>query len=124
MFETLPNLDINIKCANSLISRFPVDVDLKEILKKTKWNIETYRLAVATYRDAKTKEEKREMERLINQIKSEFKNEMSATHPKIKKLHKLSGDLAQMTRQNQFFEMTEKRKRNMEQKSKTAHQRN
>ncbi|MCD6337451.1 MAG: type II restriction endonuclease, partial [Candidatus Marinimicrobia bacterium] len=27
--ETLPNIDINIKCGNSLISRYPLDADLK-----------------------------------------------------------------------------------------------
>ncbi|MFM6195385.1 MAG: Eco57I restriction-modification methylase domain-containing protein [Planktothrix sp.] len=32
--ETLPNIDINIKCGNSLISRFPLDADLKPALKK------------------------------------------------------------------------------------------
>lgn len=30
--ETLPNIDINIKCGNSLISRFPIDSDLKSVL--------------------------------------------------------------------------------------------
>ncbi|GAJ18519.1 unnamed protein product, partial [marine sediment metagenome] len=28
--ETLPNIDINIKCGNSLISRYPLDADIKK----------------------------------------------------------------------------------------------
>ncbi|WP_449587082.1 DNA methyltransferase [Niabella ginsengisoli] len=32
--ETLPNIDINIKCGNSLVSRFALDADLKQALKK------------------------------------------------------------------------------------------
>ena len=32
--ETLPNIDINIKCGNSLVSRFAIDADLKQALKK------------------------------------------------------------------------------------------
>jgi len=38
--ETLPNIDINIKCGNSLISRFALDVDVKQVLQKQKFSIE------------------------------------------------------------------------------------
>ena len=31
--QTLPNIDINIKCGNSLISRFSLDDDLKDAFK-------------------------------------------------------------------------------------------
>jgi Alw26I/Eco31I/Esp3I family type II restriction m6 adenine DNA methyltransferase len=71
--ETLPNIDINIKCGNSLVSRFAIDADLKQALKKSKWTIDSYRIAVDTYRNAESKEQKREMERLIADIKSDFK---------------------------------------------------
>jgi len=71
--ETLPNIDINIKCGNSLVSRFAIDADLKQALKKSKWSIDSYRIAVATYREAQNKEQKREMERLISIIKSDFR---------------------------------------------------
>ncbi|RKD12488.1 type II restriction endonuclease [Pelobium manganitolerans] len=74
--ETLPNIDINIKCGNSLMSRFAIDADLKQALKKSKWTIDDYRTAVETYRNAKSKEHKREMERLISDIKSDFRSEI------------------------------------------------
>ncbi len=74
--ETLPNIDINIKCGNSLVSRFAIDADLKQALKKSKWSIDSYRIAVATYRNAESKEQKREMERLIADIKNDFKSEI------------------------------------------------
>jgi hypothetical protein len=106
--ETLPNIDINIKCGNSLISRFSLDSDLKEILKKSKFSIQSYRVAVETYRNAKSKEQKREMERLIAEIKSDFRSEITLNDPKLKKLRKLSGDLFQMTNQGQLFEMGKK----------------
>ncbi|NCU37386.1 class I SAM-dependent DNA methyltransferase, partial [Candidatus Falkowbacteria bacterium] len=35
--ETLPNIDINIKCGNSLVSRFALDADLKQALKSSRW---------------------------------------------------------------------------------------
>ena len=74
--ETLPNIDINIKCGNSLVSRFAIDADLKQALKKSKWTIDSYRIAVDTYRNAQNKEQKREMEKLISSIKSDFRSEI------------------------------------------------
>lgn len=108
--ETLPNIDINIKCGNSLVSRFAIDADLKQALKKSKWTIDSYRIAVDTYRNAESKEQKKEMERLIADIKSDFRSEISLNDPKVKKLRKLSGDLYQMTNQGQLFEMSKKEK--------------
>ncbi|MDD3093512.1 MAG: TaqI-like C-terminal specificity domain-containing protein, partial [Clostridia bacterium] len=108
--ETLPNIDINIKCGNSLVSRFEIDSDLKQALKKSKWTIDSYRIAVDTYRNAQSKEQKREMEKLITAIKSDFRSEISLNDPKVKKLRKLSGELFQMTQQQQLFEMSKKEK--------------
>jgi adenine-specific DNA-methyltransferase len=108
--ETLPNIDINIKCGNSLVSRFDIDADLKKALKKSKYTIESYRVAVDSYRNARTKEHKREMEQLITDIKSDFRSEISFNDPKVKKLEKLSGELFHMTNQGQLFEMSRKEK--------------
>jgi len=74
--ETLPNIDINIKCGNSLVSRFAIDADLSQALKKSKWSIDSYRIAVDTYRNAESKQQKREMEKLIANIKSDFRSEI------------------------------------------------
>jgi adenine-specific DNA-methyltransferase len=106
--ETLPNIDINIKCGNSLVSRFSIDADLKQALKKSKWTIDRYQIAVDTYRNAQSKEQKREMERLITEIKSDFRSEISLDDPKVRKLRKTSGDLYQMNNQGQLFEMSKK----------------
>jgi hypothetical protein len=108
--QTLPNIDINIKCGNSLVSRFAIDSDLRQALRKSKWTIDSYRVAVATYRNAESKEQKREMERLIASIKSDFRSEISRNDPKLKKLNKLSGELFQMSTQQQLFEMSNKEK--------------
>ncbi|MGE4542447.1 MAG: TaqI-like C-terminal specificity domain-containing protein, partial [Bacteroidales bacterium] len=108
--ETLPNIDINIKCGNSLVSRFDIQSDLKQALRKSKWSIASYRVAVDTYRNAQNKEQKWEMERLIADIKSNFRSEISGNDPKLKKLNKLKGELLAMTTQHQLFEMNEKEK--------------
>ncbi|MDP3928271.1 MAG: Eco57I restriction-modification methylase domain-containing protein, partial [Bacteroidota bacterium] len=116
--QTLPNIDINIKCGNSLVSRFGIDADLKQALKnsKGKWSIDMYRIAVDTYRNAENKEQKREMERLIADIKSDFRSEISLNDPKVLKLRKLSSELFILTNQQQLFEMSKKEKANWNKK--------
>ncbi len=106
--ETLPNIDINIKCGNSLISRFALDADLRQALKKSKSDVETYRNAVQTYRNAENKQQKREMEQLIQKIKENFRTTLFATDPKKVKLGKLENDLYQLENQTRLFEETKK----------------
>ncbi|HYX06078.1 MAG TPA: Eco57I restriction-modification methylase domain-containing protein, partial [Bacteroidales bacterium] len=110
--QTLPNIDINIKCGNSLVSRFDLDSDLKQALRKSesKWTVDSYRIAVASYRHAENKEHKHEMERLINEIKSNFRSEISQSDPKVKRLRKLNGELFTLTNQGQLFELSKKEK--------------
>lgn len=109
--ETLPNIDINIKCGNSLVSRFDLAADIKQALKKSKWSIDSYKIAVSSYRNAQSKAQKREMEQLIADIKSDFRSEISKRDPKRKKLMKLNGELALMTTQFDLFGMTAKEKK-------------
>ncbi|HSI69521.1 MAG TPA: TaqI-like C-terminal specificity domain-containing protein, partial [Gillisia sp.] len=108
--ETLPNIDINIKCGNSLISRFDLDADLSKALKDSKWNIDSYRNAVDTYRNAQTKEQKREMEKIIHDIKNDFRSEIAENDPKVKRLQKVKGELFLLTNQTQMFELSKKEK--------------
>jgi len=108
--ETLPNIDINIKCGNSLISRFDLDADLSKALKESKWNIDSYRIAVDTYRNAQNKEQKREMEKIIHDIKNDFRSEISSNDPKVKRLQKVKGELFLLTNQTQMFEMSKREK--------------
>jgi adenine-specific DNA-methyltransferase len=114
--ETLPNIDINIKCGNSLISRFDLNANIKDALKRSKWSIDSYRIAVATYRDAKSKDVKHSMLRLINDIKGDFRSEVSLRDPKIARLSKLNGELMTHTNQTSLFAMSDKEKKEWNQK--------
>lgn len=78
--ETLPNIDINIKCGNSLISRFALDTDLKDALKKSKISVDEYRTAVSKYRNTSDKTEKKKIESLIASIKTNFRKEIEYLH--------------------------------------------
>ncbi len=91
--ETLPNIDINIKCGNSLVSRFAIDADLKQALKNSKITIADYKNAVKTYQNATSKEQKRDMEDLILKIKQGFTSEIRLNDPLRTKLQKLSHEL-------------------------------
>ncbi|MBN8689119.1 MAG: class I SAM-dependent DNA methyltransferase, partial [Chitinophagales bacterium] len=107
--ETLPNIDINIKKGNSLISRFALDADLAPALQKSKFSIESYKAAVHTYRNAESKEEKREMETLIETIKNDFQKDLSPNDPINKKLSKLRGEMESF-RQTDLFSADSKKK--------------
>jgi hypothetical protein len=117
--ETLPNIDINIKCGNSLISRFPLDSDLKHALKKSagKWTMDSYRIAIDTYRNAQSKDQKREMERIINEIKTNLRTEISQNDPKVKRLQNLKSELNLLTNQFQLFDLSKKLKANLSTKA-------
>jgi adenine-specific DNA-methyltransferase len=61
-FRTLTS---TLKCGNSLVSRFALDADLKTHFKKQQMEYQQLPIAVNTYRNAESKEQKREMEQLI-----------------------------------------------------------
>jgi hypothetical protein len=104
--ETLPNIDINIKVGNSLISRFGLDVDVKQVLQKQKFSIEQYRNAVQTYRSAESKAQKREMEGLIAKIKAGFSSSLLTGDPKKVKLRQLQAELYSVENQMLLLEET------------------
>ncbi len=104
--ETLPNIDINIKCGNSLISRFGLGADLRQALKKRGHSIESYKAAVRTYRNAENKDQKREMERLINEIKGNFRTTLQGIEPNKKKLRNLEGEISCLEDQTSLLEET------------------
>ncbi|GAB4465875.1 MAG: hypothetical protein OHK0057_03220 [Thermoflexibacter sp.] len=111
VLETLPNIDINIKCGNALVSRFPIDQSITHVFKRgSKWNIDTYKIAVSTYRNAQSKEQKREMERLIADIKADFRAEIDKNDPKLVRKRKLEGELFNLMNQTGVFELSEKEK--------------
>lgn len=104
--ETLPNIDINIKHGNSVVSRFSINEDLKQALKKSGHSLTAYRQAVARYRNARDKTEKREMEELIESIKAGFRTEIMSNDPKIRRLGSLRDDYNSLRGQTTLFEET------------------
>ncbi|WP_373480535.1 Eco57I restriction-modification methylase domain-containing protein [Geminocystis sp.] len=114
--ETLPNIDINIKCGNSLISRF----DLQELIlsPKIKQQITDFKQAVKIYRNPKSKEEKKEATKKIEEIKSSFSTVITANDDDDKKLRNLQIELDSLLSQTSLFEETTKEKKAKEKKQK------
>ena len=65
--ETLPNIDINIKRGNSVFSKYPLNS-----LMNSSESVIKYKKAVADYKRTSNKEKKWEINRIINEIKSQI----------------------------------------------------
>jgi len=74
--ETLPNIDINIKCGNSLLSRFAIDADLSKALKSIKYDVKAYRGFVNDYKNEKSRDVKRGLQKIIDTIKTDFRSNL------------------------------------------------
>jgi hypothetical protein len=109
--ETLPNIDINIKCGNSLISRFALDTNLKDALKKSKISVNDYRTAVSNYRNTSDKAQKRQIEGLITEIKSKFRKDLQTNDPNLEKFKKAQGALRMLEGQVTLFEESAEKKK-------------
>ena len=79
--ETLPNIDINIKCGNSLVSKYKVSVDTSAFLRNEKDStqdkeitqlIKEYRAAVAVYKNDSDKFHKRGVDETIQKLKAKL----------------------------------------------------
>ena len=110
--QTLPNIDINIKCGNSLISRFNLEDDLKDAFKNKEVNYSflEYKNAVLEYKETNSKDRKREVLQIINEVKNNFKSTLDTQF--INKFQKFKGDLInEQERQNNLKNFGEKIKK-------------
>lgn len=73
--ETLPNIDINIKCGNSLLSQFKLDQSLSDAFSKAKLTVTEYRKLVSDYKTTKDKAVKRDLQEKIDKAKTRFQEE-------------------------------------------------
>lgn len=117
VLETLPNIDINIKVGNSLLSRFALDDDLSEAFKAQKYSLETYKVLIDTYRHSRNHKEKDELLKLIEDIKSEYTQTIFKKDPRRKKIADLRGQLVlAKNKYNLFGEKLSADKQELEEK--------
>ena len=101
--ETLPNIDINIKCGNSLLSRFPLDSDLSKALKSTNYSVEQYREYVSKYKNERNRDIKRDLQKIIYAIKNDLKTNLFQLDPKRLTLIRISGELRKIMIETNLF---------------------
>ena len=76
--EILPNIDINIKCGNSLINKLPIIIGKPKrganatVEKGIKDKVGTYKKAVIEYKQARDKDAKSDLKKQISKIKNSF----------------------------------------------------
>lgn len=110
--QTLPNIDINIKCGNSLISRFNLADDLKDAFKgkQVNYTFKDYKNAVAEYKETNSKDRKRAVLRIIEEVKNNFKSTLDNKF--LSKYQKAQGNLInEQERQKNLIAFGEKLKK-------------
>ncbi len=97
--QTLPNIDINIKTGNSLISRYGLAEDLKAVFKQTKYSVVKYKQYHA-YKESKSKAEKEQLQAYVNDFKEQPKSIVYQRDSLRKEIQKLRGELLILTTAN------------------------
>lgn len=110
--ETLPNIDINIKCGNSLISRFNVADSYSKLppvtQQKIKLATEKYKKQVSLYKRTDDKAVKKLAEKNILALKEMFSSMTIPTDPDYKKWKAKEAELLQKHSEIPFGDEKEK----------------
>lgn len=91
--QTLPNIDINIKCGNSLVMKYPLDAPIDHVLRGANVTIGDYKNHVAHYKNSPSKENKHIVEHDIWMIKSKLNEGYDKDTDKYKKWVKVCSDI-------------------------------
>jgi hypothetical protein len=102
--ETLPNLELNIKCGNSLVNRFDIDVDISEAIKNLDFTLDEYKASVKKYKTSTDRTDKQDLFAKINKIKESFKTEIKNLDRYYVKKQNIRGDLTTLKTQMELFE--------------------
>lgn len=101
--ETLPNIDINIKCGNSILNQHPLDSEIRQVLAATGLSITKYKQDVADYKRTSNKEAKNRLKEDIEIIKSYLKKGLSENSPTYKKWLSVAKELSNKRLQSSLF---------------------
>jgi hypothetical protein len=100
--ETLPNIDINIKQGNSLVSRFDIRQDI--FTPADKRVLEVYKINVLLYKNEHDKNKRRELKESIEKTKERFKGiAVDPLYKEREQLEKLTEQLFKLEADNPLF---------------------
>lgn len=103
VLQTLPNIDINIKCGNSLLSRYSLNADIRQVLGSTNLTITKYKQDVTNYKRTANKETKAQLKYDIDVIKSHLKDGLGKKTPAYKKWVSVAKELSDMRQKSLIF---------------------
>ena len=110
VLQTLPNIDINIKCGNSLLNRTPFNVDIRQVLAATNLTITKYKQDVNNYKHTANKETKARLKHDINIIKSFLADGISKNTPVYKKWVSVAKELNELRYNSSLFSEAKNKK--------------
>lgn len=99
--QTLPNIDINIKCGNSLVMKYALDAPIDQVLRGANVTMEEYRKHVADYKNCPTKEHKRAVQKDIANIKNKLNEGYDKDTKEYQNLVKVNAEI--LNRSNSLF---------------------
>lgn len=122
--ETLPNIDINIKQGNSLISRFDLEKDDFAFSAAELKLLDVYKLNVNLYKNEQDKAKRRELKASIDKTKARFKGYgLDPLKKETEQIEKLTEQLHDLNKEDLFAsELTEKQKEKIEKQRETLTQ--
>lgn len=114
---SLPNIDINIKVGDSLLSAYSIDSNVGEFTKNAKFKVEDYKDLQTKYINASQKEEKKDLNNALKTIKESFKNVIKSEHTLQNKKKGINEQLYHLDKQLTLFQVESKASINRERKA-------
>ena len=103
VLQTLPNIDINIKCGNSLLNQYPFDADIRQVLASTNLTITKYKQDVTNYKRTANKETKAKLKSDIEIIKAHLKDKLRENTPTYKNWLSVAKELNDLRLNSSLF---------------------
>lgn len=108
--ETLPSIDINIKCGNSLLSKYTLDESLSSAFKGAGLKVNEYKSLVREYKRTNNMETKRQVQVKLAKLKSIFqKTQLDQIETDIKTQSKELDEIQSQYTISGLEEVTEKK---------------
>ncbi len=108
--ETFPNIDINIKCGNSLISFLLVNSDIRSVFDGD-INLMRYKDSVSRYKYTHDRKIRSQMRSFIDSVKGKFQASPIYESAKLKELNKLLGEYSDLLNPQTLFDESEEEKK-------------
>ena len=103
VLQTLPNIDINIKCGNSLLNRYSLKADIRQVLASTNLTITKYKQDFTDYKRTANKETKAQLKKDIEIIKAYLRDGLKTNTPTYKKWLSVAKELFDLRAQGALF---------------------